>query len=608
MIALFMSLSLAHAEDLPDARVVMPWEDFEVLYQKGLAPEEEPPSAPRDWSLNRARYSGVVIDDEAATFDATLGVEVHAAEGWVTVPLLPTTVGLKRATLGGRDAPIYLDDGWYTLITDRRGSFDVELTFAAGVFEADGSSTVAFGLAPSGGTEVELSVPTADPLDFEVARASLIEDDTPRAGVRRMKAVLPATSNLSVSWQRALPEEALIAGERRVYAEVHSLVGVGEGVLSGHSEINWTVVHQGLDTFRVLLPADVAVLDVTGAGIRDWEVAREGDEQSLTVALNFEALGAWRMFVDYERPLPLGSTTTAVPRLAIPDVERVKSLIGVEARSNLEINAGDAAEASRLDVRELPAGVLGRTDQPVLMGFKARDNAWSIPLEVAQHEDVEVLVTIADMAEATSVMTPDGRQMHRVVWRVRNNRRQFVRLDMPPGAEIWSARVAGRAAKPARDASGATLIPLVRSQAAGGALAAFSVELVWVDEGRPPDAGGRGSASFALPAADLPITYLQWTVYTPEDAKFKKRHIQSGLRRVDWFNQPVTPQGEVLGGQVHDQMMQTELAQGQAVDAGVEPVEVSLPVEGRGTYFEKLLVLDEPLEVAIEYRGLKKKR
>ena len=53
MIALLLSLSLAHAEDLPDARVVMPWTDFEDLYRKGMAPEDEPEPAPKTTGFGR---------------------------------------------------------------------------------------------------------------------------------------------------------------------------------------------------------------------------------------------------------------------------------------------------------------------------------------------------------------------------------------------------------------------------------------------------------------------------------------------------------------------------------------------------------------------------
>jgi hypothetical protein len=52
------------------------------------------------------------------------------------------------------------------------------------------------------------------------------------------------------------------------------------------------------------------------------------------------------------------------------------------------------------------------------------------------------------------------------------------------------------------------------------------------------------------------------------------------------------------------QMQAAQTFSGEATAAGVQPVKVSLPIDGYPTYFEKLLVLDEPLEVSFDYKGL----
>lgn len=608
LLLLTTGLSWAAPGDLPDAKVVMPWSDFQSLYEKGMAPEEKPDLAPRDWSINRASYEGVVVaDGTSARFDVDLSVQIHKDEGWVMVPLAPTSVALESARLGGKDAPIFLNGGWYTLITDQKGTLNIDLKLAASVFEANGQSSLSFPMAPSGGTTVSLDVPTTDDLDFTVAQAQFLRDDA-KGGVRHMEAILPATGNLAVSWQRevsAAPGEEGAIQEGRTYAEVHSLVGVSEGVLMGHSDVNYTIVHQGVDALSFSLPADVTLLDVTGSGIREWSVATQDELQIVSVDLNFEALGAYRLMVDYERALGEGSVNASVPVLNALDVERVKGFVGVAAMSTLEVVAGDSSGVRRVDVRELPASILGRTDQPVLLGYKYRQAEWALPLVIKQHTDVDVLVTIVDTAEATSMVTRDGRVMTRASWYVRNNRRQFLRLDMPEDAEIWSVKVAGKAVKPATDETGQVLVPLVRSQASGGSLAAFTVEVVYVEDGAPPAESGHGAVDLTLPKVDVPVTYYRWTLYVPWEAKIKKKSVDSTLRRVDWYSSPVTPEGEYLdmAGQVA--MQQTYEAQNTASASGVSPVDVAMPVDGQPLYFEKLLVLDENLTVHLDYKGLK---
>jgi hypothetical protein len=605
MTLLLLALSTANAQDIPSAKVVMPWSDFKTLYEKGKAPVEKPEPAPQHWSINRAEYNGKVVEDgKSAVFNVDMKVQVHKDKGWITVPLAPTSVALKSAKMGGKDAPIFISGGWYTLVTDKKGTLDIDLEIAASVFEANGQSSMSFPMAPSGGTVVKLDVPTTSDLEFTVAQAHFLKDEA-RGSVRRMEAILPATGNLAISWQREITTEE-IAQEGRVYAEVHSLVGVAEGVLTGHSDVNYTIVHQGVETLFVALPSDVTILDVKGNGIREWTVSADGGHQTVQVDLNFEAEGAYRLMVDYEVGLADDQVALTVPNLQVGGVERVKGFVGVAALSTLEVVDGDTSGVRKVDVRELPGSVLGRTDQPVLLGYKYREADWNIPLTVTQHEEIDVLVTIIDTAEAISMVTPDGKVMGRASWYVRNNRRQFMRLDMPEGAEIWSVKVAGKAVKPARDDSGQVLVPLVRSQTGGGSLAAFAVEVIWVEQGVSPDEKGVGSIDLALPTTDVPITYYRWSVYVPWKAKVKKKSLDSSLRHVEWFNTPVTPEGEYLdlAGQVAQQ--QTYQAQTGAVQGGVAPVEVAMPVDGQAYYFEKLLVLDEELTMHLDYKGLTK--
>ena len=125
---LLCSLALAAPGDIPDARVVMPWSDFKTLYEKGQAPQEKPEPAPQNYTINRAVYSGKVVEEgEAALFNLSMQVQVHKAKGWISVPLAPTSVALRSAKMGGKDAPIFLNNGWYTLITDAKGVLTVKL-------------------------------------------------------------------------------------------------------------------------------------------------------------------------------------------------------------------------------------------------------------------------------------------------------------------------------------------------------------------------------------------------------------------------------------------------------------------------------------------------
>lgn len=594
-------------------RVVMKLDDFLELYEKSKKREEDEPTPPRDFAISSARYQGEVLveggDPRFALFDATVRVEVLAKKGWARVPLLPATVALKAARVGGKEAPVVIENGFYTLVTERRGQFDVELEFGAAVRTSMGSSSVSFQLAPSGATEVQLSVPADEDLDFTVANAQLQSSKV--EGKRRVvDATLPSSGMLSVSWQREVPETKK-QQDPQIYSEVYTLVRLGDGLMQTTATVQNTILFAGVDRFVIEVPKEMTVLDVQGSGIREW---KKTSDTALEVTLNYAAEGNYPLTIQMERPLGDDKSGLAAPIVRPRGVERSKGWVGVESAGNLEIGAGDSITgATPVDVRSLPAAILGITPNPVLLGYKYVGDEVSVPLLVEAHEELDVLVTLLDQVQARTMWTKEGRRLTSVNYQVRNNRKQFLRLRLPDGAELWSASVGGRAVQPAKSDDGQVLIPLVRSQASAGALAAFDVEVVYVQSGTPVADNGRGTFVGQLPVPDVPATYVAWTVYSPEGIKVKRRSFDGSLEHVDWLSNPI-PQEDMyyieaatpeVQAQANVQATSPGAGGSGGMGDGAVPVPVSLPITGEPVLFEKLLALDETLEVSFEFRGLR---
>jgi hypothetical protein len=589
-------------------QVTMSLREFLALYEKSREPKKTPPVAPREFTLAEARYKGevVLVDGEpsSALITARMRLDVHKTEGWVRVPLLNGAAALESARIDGRPASVVLDGGFYTLVTDRTGTLQIELTFAVSVASSLGSSSFSLPLVPSGATEVELAVPVDEDLGFTVANARRISTRSER-GRRIVVATLPPAGNLNVSWQRKIPTttEEKRADTARVYSEVTTLVGVGDGLLRAQATVQNAILFAGVDTFQLKIPDGMTLLDVKGAGMRDWTL---GDGNTLTVALNYAAENAYTLQLDMERVIGEGSVSVDAPLVVPLGVERARGFVGVEAVGNLEVKAGAVVGATAVDVRTLPATILGRTSQPVLLGYKYLTAGARVPLIVSQHAEVEVLVTLADQAEATTMFTADGRRLTSVRYEVRNNRRQFLRVGLPAGAELWSTSVAGRAVQPATS-GGELLIPLIRSATAGGGLASFAVEVVYVESGEVP-VGGKTRFEATLPRVDVPTTYVSWTVYAPSESKINAKKFDGSVRPVERLSRPL---GAVQVLEVAaDTPVQTRTATTQAGSGGLgdgaAPVRVRLPLEGTPYTFEKLIALDERLWVAFDVKKLPK--
>lgn len=602
---------VAHAAGA-DEEVKMSLPEFLKLYETAKNRPPTPSTAPRQFAISSARYAGeaVLEDGEpvAATFTAKLRVEVLDDKNWVKVPLLPVTVALTSARIAGAEAPVVLENGWYNLVTNKRGAFDVDLAFSSAVTTASGTSTTAFEATDSGATELTFAVPGEG---YEITVPNAAKAVHAKAGGKStVNAAFPSTAALALRWQKTTKESTPAAAaqqEPRIYAQVYTLAGIGDGVLAATATIDHTILFHGVDALKVQIPAGMTVLDVRGNGIEDWKL---GADRVLTVDLTYQAEGAYTLAVDLEKVVGDGSQRVDVPLVVPLGVERSKGWIGVEARGNLEIVGGAAKNAAPVDVRVLPAAILGVTKNPVLLGYKYLGTDVSVPLAVTQHENVDVLVTVVDQTRATTMFTADGRRLTSITYEVRNNRRQYLRLNLPEGAELWSASVAGRAAQPGKSSEGQVLIPLVRSsQASGGALAAFDVEVVYVESGEAPSAAGTGEFKSTLPKIDVPSTYVAWTVYAPREAKVASKSRAGTVRPVSGLSLPpgvgrmneVAAQTEAVRGNANLQIANGALGQGAA------PVPVSLPLDGTPWYFEKLLALDEALWVSFDYKGLKTK-
>jgi len=590
-------------EQVGQARVRIPWQEFKALLLWSIEhkkPKTPPP--PADFSITSAEYAGTLSKD-GAVFTATFTVSILKEDQWKVIPLLPATVAIQKATVP-EGAHLRLADNYYQLMTAAGvGDVTVELTFAVAVREEAGSLSLQFDRVPSSTCLLDLTVAQTG-VDIQVAGAQSVARKE-EGQATRVAAALPAQAPVSLSWERAIPEAEKVPP--KLYAETQTLVAVGDGILIGRERIDFNILHTGVRVLKLTLPKGVSILEVNGERVRDWRVT----DGELSVALTYEAIGNYTLNVTYEQAGPTAEAAVSLPVLRAVDVVREKGHIGVVALANVELSAPALKGATAIDVRELPPDLLAMTGQPILLAYRYVADQFDVPLAIKKHEDVDVLVTIVDSAIVTTMQTMDGRRITKVVYNVRNNRKQFLRLAMPPGVEIWSASVSGKSIRPARDDVDRILVPLVRSEGAASGLSAFPVEIVYVEKAEEKPASS-DTLHVELPRAAEPITHLMVNLYLPKEGKYTKGWgnepaVSGPLTVVEEFRRLIGAMGQppVAAEQAAQVLQAAAQAQAdtRAVAAGATPIRVDLPLDGTLIRLEKILVLDEPLYVDVEYTG-----
>lgn len=588
--------------------VQLPWQDFKALLEWSVRRQQQGNAAPppTDYVVTASEYSGTLSETTAA-LTRKLTVNVLRQDGWKRIPVLPGGVAVTSTKM---PEGVYLNStaGGYELLTTKSGELTVTLDFTAYVSTANGVSRVTVPSVPAASGVVDLVIDT-DKIEPKVAGGQALSVKS-ADGKTRVAAALPAGAPLDIYWERAVAK--VEAAPTRMYAETRTLIAVAEGILLCQEHANFSILHSPVRELKLTVPKGVAVLEVVGRSILDWRV---DDAGTMTVALRGEAVGNYDLRISYEMP---ADKAADAPVLRSIGAEREKGFVGVVALTNVEIAAPDVQGATAIDVKQLPADIVAMTNQPLLLAFRYVGDKFTIPLVIKRHGEVSVLVTIADTGLFTMMQLPDGRRMTRVIYTVRNNRNQFLRIKMPADADIWSVAVSGNPVSPAKDEAGQVLVPMIRS-AAGAELSSFPVELVYV---QTPDkaAPAKGTMQVELPTLDCPTMHVMATYYAPAKGDYGRpgglfssatTGFEGTLHLVDEFatmttdaNSPrvVAQQADVQAKQMQEEF--TRRTEGDARAAGVTPIRVSLPIGGRQFKLEKILALiGDRLYFTVEYSG-----
>lgn len=268
------------------------------------------------------------------------------------------------------------------------------------------------------------------------------------------------------------------------------------------------------------------------------------------------------------------------------------------------------------------------------------ENAYLLALDVRKLEDVAVRVASIDRATLTTVVMDNGMVVTRAVYDVRNNEKQFLRIQVGEGTEIWGAQVGGTVVKPAQDnESGSILIPLFKSAQTRHQLGTFPVELVYKTE-----IGSGSGISHAInvvaPATDILANEVMWEVWTPESRRVYRSggdleplkigsktkaelarntvgaeretlyRLREGIERF-MITDINNPGGSAVGGgdsRYRGDPLEVSEEAGRGVPrgpsdvlvAGVLPVRITLPTIGRANRFQGVLIpKGKALELAL---------
>jgi type II secretory pathway pseudopilin PulG len=305
-------------------------------------------------------------------------------------------------------------------------------------------------------------------------------------------------------WKLSLTAERLAA---RVIAEIFNLVTIGDGLVGGSATIRYGLINQGVQEFRVKVPAHWKNIEFTGPNIRRKE--QSGD--AWTIGLQDKAWGAYTLVVTYDYQFDPQGATLPVAGIHALDVEQETGSVAVTTAASLKLNAKAVAEPlRRVDEAELSGADRALITRSVLLAYQYSGNTYDLSVDVKRYEASTVLSAVADRTQLTSVLTEAGELLTQASFMVKNNDKQFQRFLLPAKANFWSCYVNGQPAKPERDQDW-LLVPLPRG---ANRDQAFAVDIVYAEK-KAALQGGAQALQLHAPQTDVPNTYAEWQLFVP---------------------------------------------------------------------------------------------
>ncbi|MDP2305284.1 MAG: hypothetical protein Q8P18_04575 [Pseudomonadota bacterium] len=499
------------------SEVEVPLDRYEAVRARVLAADE---AANRSYAtlvvLGASTYSG-----RAVSGGLSLRLQLQATLGgpglWKTVPLVGEEVAVVSARIGAVPLALTTQGGYQVWVTDQVGEVTLDIDLLVPARGPRGSLEYDFLVARTPVTRFDCTFPT-EGLEPRLSRAVRAEVSS-GAGVTRLAAWLEPTSRIRLVGFKDLGDDE--ARDARVYAESLNLLSVDERSADLFTVIRYNILEAGSRQFDVLVPPGLTVVSAEGEGAFRYtldEATPEGvvlrGETAFPIRDRYEiSLRLSQAFAD-----GAGAAFTVAPPRPL-DVERAYGWLGVEVIGTLKLEEVERVEALSIDAAQLPVEMVQSAVSPVLRGYRFHTPGASVRLTATRLAEREPAAGSIDQVAATTVVAAEGRAFTDLQITLRNRLRHSLALRLPEGVEARSCQLDGVPVTPSRSADGRLLLPLKRSSG-DDRLEPFTLQLVL--EGALGSFGPVGLESLVLPAFELPVSSLTWTVSVPANNAYTR--------------------------------------------------------------------------------------
>jgi hypothetical protein len=486
--------------------VALPLDEYNKLVELANKPAKKPEAPPLPYAIKRAELK-LQVTGESASGSIEMEGEVFA-KGGAKAPLV-SGLTILNAQEKGKDLPLEQEGGVDTAVLSGPGEFNITLQTGLPLSIEPGRASLSLPAPAAGAVRLTLAIP-GDHTNVNLSRG-LITARSSSNGQTTIEATLEPAQTATLWWATRENAAPVAPREVRFLSEVETLVTVNEAELGMAALADITVLQGDPAQFELQIPAGFEVTGATGASLESSEV----DSNILTLKVANPALRSHQFLISMEKSID--APKADLPLASFKGSQRETGEVLVETAGTMELTATESGSLKRMDLKETNPFLRDMARHSLQAAFRYHrqpTEPLGLALQWVRFADFPVLAAVAQQATVTTLVTSDGKSLSEVKLVLKNQAQPFLKVNLPGGASIVSADVAGEKVKPVEGADG-NRVPLLRAgfRPAGS----YEVSFVFMHSGTPFEK--KGDAQLSLPKMDLPIGLLEWEVFLPERYK-----------------------------------------------------------------------------------------
>jgi hypothetical protein len=488
--------------------VTLSLDEYNRLLALANRPGKKSEAPPLPYLLKHAELKLRVVNDGVL---GSIEFEGETLSSNITkVPLITGTT-VFDARHGAKPLPLLLENGTHTAILPGESEFAITLDAGFPVSIETGRALLSLPVPSAGSVRLSLTVP-GERTNVHLNQG-IITHRASENGNTEIEATLVPGPIASIWWNTRDVVAPVTPREVRFLSDVKSLVSVKESDLQVAALVDLNVVQGDAGEFSLAIPEGFEVTAVNGPTLEASEV----QNGVLLLKVTGHGPGTHQFLISLERSI--NDAKASAPILAFKDAQRETGEVLVEGQGTLELTANESGGLKRLDIKEVNPYLRALSRYSLQAAFRYHrqpNESPALALEWTRFPDSSVLAAVAERATVTTLVTSEGKSLTEVKLIVKNQAQPFLKVDLPAGASILTADVAGEKVKPVQGADG-DRVPLLRAgfRPAG----AYTVSFVFLHSGAP--FAKKGDSDISLPKMDVPIGFLEWELFLPEQYKVK---------------------------------------------------------------------------------------